>query len=47
MLAKPKKALIKNINGTVNTNFLRSQLEKKLLQELGEEMAIIVSNADN
>ena len=46
MSAEPKKTLIKNINRTFNTNFSKLQARKKLLLELGGEMAIIMSNAE-
>ena len=41
-----QKALIKNINRTFNTKLLQLQVRKKLLLELGGELAIIMSNAD-
>ena len=47
MPAESKRTLIKKNNRTFNTNFSQLQVRKKLLQELGEEMAVIMSNAVN
>ena len=47
MPAKPKKALTGNISEHLILTFQYYRLEKKLLQEFDEEMAIIISNADN
>ena len=44
MPGERKKTVIKNINRTFNFNISQLQVKKKLLQELGEEMATI--NAD-
>ena len=45
--AKPEKIFIKNINRAHNTSFSKLHIRKKLLQELGEKIAIIMSNPDN
>ena len=45
-ICKAKENLIRNINRTFNTNFSQFQVRKKLLLELGEELTIIMSNAD-
>ena len=42
MPAQPKKKTL-----TCNSNFSELQVRKKLLQELDEETAIIISKADN
>ena len=46
MPAQPKKKPFSKTL-TCNSNFSELQVRKKLLQELGEETAIIISNADN
>ena len=48
MAAKLKKTLIKNINRIYITNFSKLQIisRKRLLQELGEEVHIIMLNPD-
>ena len=48
MTAEPKKTLSKILtNRSYSTNFSQLQVRKKLFQELGEEIAIIMSNSDN
>ena len=47
MPAESKRTLIKKNNRTFNTNSSQLQVRKRLLQELGEEMAVIMSNAVN